>query len=295
MSDALDSNVVVLYHDNCPDGFGAAWSFWKKYGNSAKYIPVRHGEPPPEVSKLNVFIVDFSYSKKILLSMKKKAESLVVLDHHISAKKELDGLDFCHFDMDHSGAYLAWDHLFGDSNVAPLVLYIEDRDLWKWELPNSNAILSAIDSYERNFECWDNLNNMLSLDHTTPDVSWGFNKLKSEGEAILRYKNSIIESILEDSLSMDICGEIIPAVNSPFFRSELGALLARNSNFSAVYYFDGERYIFSLRSTDAGADVSEIAKSFGGGGHKNAAGFSSLSIDEFFVGVENNESKKRNK
>jgi len=293
MSDDLEGSIVVLYHDNCPDGFGAAWSFWKKYGNSAKYIPVRHGEPPPDVSGLNVFIADFSYDKKTLLKMRKKASSMIVLDHHISAQKDLDGLDFCHFDMDHSGAYLAWQYLFGDSNVAPLILYIEDRDLWKWELPNSNAILSAIDSYEREFDVWDDLNNMLCLDHKAPDVSWGFKKLKAEGEAILRYKNSIVESVAEDSFTMNISGEKIPAVNAPFFRSELGALLARNSNFSAVYYFNGERYIFSLRSTDTGADVSEIAKSFGGGGHKNAAGFSCNSIDEFFVGVENNEFKKQ--
>ena len=30
---------------------------------------------------------------------------------------------------------------------------------------------------------------------------------------------------------------------------------------------------FSLRSSDDGADVAEVAKQYGGGGHRNAAGF----------------------
>jgi nanoRNase/pAp phosphatase (c-di-AMP/oligoRNAs hydrolase) len=35
----------------------------------------------------------------------------------------------------------------------------------------------------------------------------------------------------------------------------------------------GTSAIFSLRSTEEGLDVSEIAKLYGGGGHKHAAGF----------------------
>ncbi|MDO5845105.1 MAG: DHHA1 domain-containing protein, partial [Methanocorpusculum sp.] len=37
------------------------------------------------------------------------------------------------------------------------------------------------------------------------------------------------------------------------------------------FVFDGEQYTVSLYSTTV--DVSEIAKSFGGGGHKGASGF----------------------
>ena len=272
--------IIVLYHANCPDGFGSAWSFWKKYGSKAKYIPVKHGEPPPDVSGHDVFIADFSYDRETLLSMERDSKSIVVLDHHITAKKDLEGLDFCHFDMNHSGAYLSWAYNFGEESVAPLILYIEDRDLWKWELPNSEQILSAIDSYDRDFDTWDKLNGMLELDHSSTNVSWGFDRLKAEGGAILRYKNNLLESLSNNKYDISILGNSVPVINSPFFQSELGSSLAKDSKFSAVYYYNGEGYIFSLRSSDHGEDVSEIAKVFGGGGHRNASGFSISSPDK---------------
>ena len=65
-----------------------------------------------------VFIVDFSYPRTILEEMEESAESLVVIDHHKTAEEDLRGLDYCHFDMTHSGAYLAWEYLFGVDNSA---------------------------------------------------------------------------------------------------------------------------------------------------------------------------------
>jgi oligoribonuclease NrnB/cAMP/cGMP phosphodiesterase (DHH superfamily) len=282
----MTRDTVVLYHANCPDGFGSAWSFWKKYGNSIEYIPVNHGEPPPDVSGKDLFIVDFSYPRDILLKLKESVKSIIVIDHHLSAQKDLGDLDFCHFDMEHSGSYLAWVHLFGEESVAPLVRYVEDRDLWKWELPNSECILSAVDSYPKDFKVWDRLNDMLSLDHTAPDVSWGFNKLKAEGEAILRYKDNLIESLLENSYRMNIAGFDVPIVNAPFFQSELASKLSEDESFAAAYYYNGEGYRISLRSSDDGEDVSTIATELGGGGHKQAAAFSVKSIDEFVQKME---------
>ena len=122
---------MVLYHANCPDVFGAAWSFYKKYGDSAEYIPVFHGHPPPDVSGRRVFIADFSYDRDTMIQMQKDSEFIIVLDHHKSAELQCSDLEFCHFDMSHSGAYLAWQYLFGDSSVPMLIRYIEDRDLWR--------------------------------------------------------------------------------------------------------------------------------------------------------------------
>lgn len=42
---------------------------------------------------------------------------------------------------------------------------------------------------------------------------------------------------------------------------------------AACYWDTPEGRVFSLRSTDTGPDVSEIAKAYGGGGHAHAAGF----------------------
>ena len=40
-------NISVLYHADCPDGFGGAYAAWKKFGDTAEYIPVKYGRTPP--------------------------------------------------------------------------------------------------------------------------------------------------------------------------------------------------------------------------------------------------------
>lgn len=269
------SKVMVLYHAGCPDGFGSAWSFYKKYGDKADYIPVRFDEEPPDVRGRSVFIVDFSYSRPILEEMHEAAHSLVVIDHHKTAQESLAGLDYCHFDMSHSGAYLSWKYLFGEDNVPLLIQYIEDRDLWNWNLKSSEEILSAIDSYPRSFQTWDQLDNQLDK---LGSETWF--RLYLEGSAILRYKNCLIHSIKAKQHKIKVGGKLIRAVNAPFFQSEIGNQLSEGEPYAAVYYFNGERFIFSLRSSDGGEDVSDVAKSFGGGGHKRASGFSVVNISD---------------
>lgn len=73
---------------------------------------------------------------------------------------------------------------------------------------------------------------------------------------------------------MDIAGYNVPVVNAPYmWASELGNELCQGEPFAATYYDTAEARVFSLRSKDDGVDVSEIASEFGGGGHRNAAGF----------------------
>ena len=158
--------------------------------------------------------------------------------------------------------------MFGDSNIPNLILYIEDRDLWKWELQDTEKILSAVDSYDKTFENWDKLDAWLF--QTGSD---SFNQLRNRGEGILKYKDTLIQSLIKNSYRCNIAGFDVPIVNSPFFQSEMGAMLAENERFAAAYYFDGDSFCFSLRSDENGEDVSKIAKMFNGGGHKKASGF----------------------
>ena len=77
--------------------------------------------------------------------------------------------------------------------------------------------------------------------------------------------------------------------------SEIGSKLSPDCDFAMIWYYDHDKcnYRCSLRAFHDTMDVSEIAKSFGGGGHRKAAGFnlpkskhpdsifsSELSIDE---------------
>ena len=79
----------VIYHANCTDGFGSAFSAWKLLGNRAEYYACTHGTKPPNVKGKNVVILDFSFDNKTTKRLIKDANNLLVIDHHKSAMVEL--------------------------------------------------------------------------------------------------------------------------------------------------------------------------------------------------------------
>lgn len=273
---------ILLYHAGCPDGFGSYFSFWKKHGDEIEYLPLSHspkrffGLDKKMLSDRTIFMADICFDRKDLLYLAKHSD-IKVEDHHLSAQKDCGDLEFCHFDMNHSGAVLSWKFCFPDKEVPLLLRYIETRDLWKWELPYSETILAAVDSYERTLDNWELLMKKIQDPHLVPE-------LLVEGDAILRYNKILIKSLSKAIYSTEIKGYSIPIINTPFFRSELVGSMSIGQPFAAGYHFEDGRFIFSLRSDqdcDTSVDVSIIAGKFpGGGGHKHSSGFSVLSLDE---------------
>jgi uncharacterized protein len=275
----MSKDTTLFYHARCPDGFGSAYAFWRKFGDTINYHALGHHKRSElnlnEYKGQRVFMADISLERARMLELNDVAEELVVLDHHKSAMEDLEGLDFCHFDMKRSGAVMSWDYLF--NRPAPRLLrFVQDRDLWNWELENSDDVLLYADSVGYDFEKWKDL----ELEFEKPER---FETVLAKGAAIKQYRDGVVRNMLEYTHTLNIRGYEIPAINTPFFRSEIVGQLAAPSNvpFAAGYNFDGEMYGFSLRSTDEGVDVAKIAESFpGGGGHRNASGFGVKSLEE---------------
>ena len=255
-------STAVLYHGNCPDGFGGAWAAWRALSDSASYYPVSHGDPPPSLpSDADVVLVDFAYHRDQILALQSSVRSLTILDHHKSAQETLGDLPFATFDMDRSGAMMAWDFWHPGEDPPPLIRYVQDRDLWRFELPNSREVSAALASYPMEFEVWDAL-----------DVA----ELAREGTAISRFRAQTVQSMLGFARMGEVGGHRVPIVNATAHWSDVGeAMLERypDAPFVASYFedSDGARR-WSLRSR-ADFDVSEVAKQMGGGGHRQAAGF----------------------
>jgi len=249
---------VVLYHAECMDGFGAAWALWKRFPQ-ARFVPVKHGFPQPEgLDKQHVVMVDFSYHRDEILALADRTASLQILDHHITAQSALADLPFAYFDMDRSGAVLAWEWVHTQP-VPWLLQYVQDKDLWRWQLPNSREISAALASYPFDFSTWE---------------QFQFDTLKMEGTGILRHENSLIDKLVQEAIMISLAGYTVPAVHSPVLASQIGERLATHHAFGVIWHQkDGRRY-FSLRSKSGGISVSEIAAKYGGGGHTHAAGFS---------------------
>lgn len=267
----------VLYHSNCYDGFGAAFAAWKKWGDEdTKYLPVSYGNPPPLMpGAKNIVILDFSYPKGVLLELAKVAD-VVVLDHHKTAQEALG--DLAHgmkstvnphvvFDMNRSGALLAWNYFHPGEAAPKFIEHLSDRDLWTFKLPGTAKIHKALVSYPMDFKLWDTF-----LTHS------GVQKLLYEGETCERMYNELVSKICDAAFTQTIDGHKVPVVNTSIAWSEVGQeLLERNPTtpFAASFTVFGDQIMWSLRSRPE-FDVSEIAKKFGGGGHKNAAGFKAV-------------------
>jgi oligoribonuclease NrnB/cAMP/cGMP phosphodiesterase (DHH superfamily) len=265
-------NLICLYHGNCNDGFCAAWVMRQLFGDLPKFMPATHGHRPPNVKGKTVFLLDFSYKRPVMEKLIESAERVIVLDHHKTAKADLDGLAdkypekfWYQFDMDKSGGRLAWEFCTVDKDQkAPwLVDYTEDRDLWRKALPNTEEINAAITSYPHDFEVWDLLDKLPSLDD-----------LVQEGKGIVRYRRRQVERAIDNAIPMTLAGHEILAVNATSEFSEIAGELAKGKPFGAAWFIRGDgKKQWSLRSDKNGVDVAEIAAKFGGGGHVRAAGF----------------------
>jgi nanoRNase/pAp phosphatase (c-di-AMP/oligoRNAs hydrolase) len=87
-------------------------------------------------------------------------------------------------------------------------------------------------------------------------------------------------------------GKDVLVVNSPHWMSEIGAALSPKCDFAVIWFYDHEtrQVKVSLRAHHEDSDVSEVAKRFGGGGHRKAAGFNlpaNVSIESIFDEVKN--------
>ena len=85
----------------------------------------------------------------------------MLIDHHKTAAEDLANVPGCHFDTTRSGAVLAWQHFHPGAPVPEILLYVEDRDLWLWQLAHSREINAALGELKKDFAAWDHASENL--------------------------------------------------------------------------------------------------------------------------------------
>lgn len=279
---------LIYYHNNCPDGWCSAYIAKKRYPE-AQLRPLDHGLTDDQINALiaeatgkEVIMIDYSLrTRENNDRLAASAKSFLILDHHKTAKAALEGAPYAVFDIARSGAGIAWDFFFGPIKLEIhkdgqptgefieggesrpwFVNYIEDRDLWTWKLPNGREICAYLDSVPWTVEAFDNLSNI--------DLA----SILAFGRGAVSHLNGYVERTASQARDGHFYGHKVKVLNAPYSGcSEIGNLLAKQADFSVTWFERADDIIqFSLRS-EGDFDVSEIAKSFSGGGHKNAAGF----------------------
>jgi oligoribonuclease NrnB/cAMP/cGMP phosphodiesterase (DHH superfamily) len=288
---------VCIWHKGCMDGFTSAWVVRNYFDRVDFHAGVYQQEPPWElIADRDVMMVDFSYKRPVIEKIAAHARSVLILDHHSTAEADLmpfarpwraalqpqfpkKGECVAFFDMGRSGATLTHDFLYEGLPRPMLVEYAEDRDLWKFEIEGTREITALLYSHDMTFDTWDRYGRMLETEE-------GRVAARAEGAALLRQHMRTCRQLVAECTreflfkAPDGMFHTVPTVNAPWmYSSDVGNILAgaSKSKIGATYYDreDGRR-VFSLRSTKDGPDVSEIAKIYGGGGHRNAAGFTEV-------------------
>lgn len=260
--------IAVLYHANCPDGFGGAWAAWKKFGNKAEYYPVRYNIEPPEIKGKDVFTVDFCYDEEHFLEkLKRENKSLTIIDHHLSAKEKVKISTNYVWDLKHSGATLAWK-FFHPGKPTPLFLkHLEDMDLWRFKMPNTKLVVGLVDLVPMNFKDWDNM--IAEFEDGT--LRRGY---LAKGKLLVRHQEILMDKIIQKAAQIvKFHGHKVYAINTTLFESEIGHILyAKLPPISVMWYSGKDGIKVSLRGNGT-VDVSKIAAKYGGGGHRDSSGF----------------------
>ena len=274
--DQNDPQPLVIYHGRkCPDGFAAALAAWLFYGGRAEFLPLDHGDIQsvdalPALTGRAVYILDFSFSADILRGIEERAAKLVMLDHHKSAAEKLTGFGcrcgVVHFDMDKSGARLAWEFFYPGVPLPGLVRFVEDRDIWVWQYPESAGFLAALDMEPLDFARW------AEIAAFSPDQLSVF---MARGQAMDEKFSKLAADIAEGAQPVTFNGQSGLMLNAPgVFHSLIGNMLSEKSGTFALMWHVGKSggVKIGLRSQRS-FNCIPLAESMGGGGHAQACGF----------------------
>ena len=271
-----DPRPLVIYHGGgCPDGFAATLAAWNFYGGQAEFLGLDHGDVKavadlPDCRNRAVYILDFSFSAEVMQAIDIQAAKLVLLDHHKSAAELLSGFvcrcGVVHFDMKKSGARLAWEFFLPDSPIPDLVRFVEDRDIWVWQFPESPAFLAALDMEPQDFVRW------ADIAAFSPAQLQGF---MARGQAMDEKFTKLATDLAQDARPVTFNGHSGLMANVPsVFHSLVGDILARKSGTFALLWSAHKSGVIKvgLRSR-SGFDCIPLASSMDGGGHAQACGF----------------------
>lgn len=284
--------ITVVYNGSNLDSFLAAFLLWVERGKlnissrDMDFFNVERGSVPPNIDGRQMLCLGYTYKKQTLNRLNTLHKILVIdnfvydLTDHSTVDKSLGSqntklISNAKYDLSgQSSSMLMWKLLHKNEEPNPIVKYVQDRELFHFQLKDTREVIAALSSYSMDFAVWHGLFNS--------DI----NTLIKDGEIIRRYHMELNKYILKSVARTNFLEySSIPIVNCPWFLiSEVLTILAQNDLFAIGYYDKHKKRHVSLRSTlKSGVNVLNIAREYGGGGHVNAAGFTlDIQSEELF-------------
>jgi len=271
--------MKICYHHNDLDGICSA-AIVRKYHPDVKCIPCQYGREikiPEEIAD-HIFMVDFS--DKYIIEKFSSLTNFTWIDHHKTAQEDLSDLWNDENikgtrSTDKAACELTWEYFYPSEATPVPVLYIGDFDMWEFEHVHTKKFFETaqviLDSPVS--PSWDKL---LS-DESNPLVK----EYIDIGSYLVKAKTKRYQVSFSNGYDIKWHGYKTRVINTNNDISDAGAYAKERGYDVAIIWYNYKNQIrVGLRCKDE-IDVSIIAKQYGGGGHKNAAGFIQ-SPKEFF-------------
>jgi oligoribonuclease NrnB/cAMP/cGMP phosphodiesterase (DHH superfamily) len=285
--------IHIFYHKRDLDGqcSGAIAKYYfleENYVENIKMWPYDYGEPFPFDKIMDgeiVWMVDITTNPYEVMLEINKRYNLFVVDHHKSfidfqVKHKIPG----YFEIGKAACELTWEHCFSSEKMPPLVRLLGCYDIWNksaeydWDdyiMPIQMGIKIRDADPVSGYDFWKTYFNWFRGNSYYAEQL--LYTIKNSGKDILKYQ------MKEDAKTCSFFA--FPAIfenykaiclNSTRFNSKVYESVWDKEKYDIMLAWvnvKGERYSVSIYTDKPGVDVSEIAKSFGGGGHVQAAGF----------------------
>jgi len=228
-----------------------------------------------------IVVVDLSWSRKDVIEMKKISQTFLILDHHKTALEELYNLPYFKYSDVGAGIDLVWDQYFGTKKMPDFLKYIALRDVWKHK-DNEKAF-----AFTTGLPTVDDFHDLHKFYLEEKQVELVIEK----GRDMLKKREKQLREISLSAIDHQWEGHTTSFINKGYpWTSDLGEHLCKNNNNVAFMWVVDEKdnlIRVSLRSNvNGGPDVSQIAKKYGGGGHKHAAGFVAVKGNDNYEKIE---------
>ncbi len=288
-----------FYHSKDMDGYLSGAVLKYKYPD----IELRGWDYKDEVPSFEtmdgfdeIILIDVTFPFDILQELGTKTK-LTVIDHHTSFKKQVDNhLQIGHDVVTDNLKYITFEYIYDEKlsacelgfkyyfgYIPPIIELVGKYDTWRangtseWEtvvLPMKYYLYGKVNKPDDVKNYW--------FDKYSGDI---VDSMLEIGESIMEYERKMDESKTNSyAFEREAYGLRALCINTNFMSSETMITKFDSSKHDIMigFAYNGNNWGISLRSIEGGADVSQIARERGGGGHKGAAGFQVDNFEDIF-------------
>lgn len=284
------SKVGCVYHSVDLDGWMSA-SIVKLFFNGKEdvgFIPYNYGNPIPDLSVYDKIVMcDISLPKEHMEVIGAYLqENFIWCDHHVSAIKDGDGMFYSNCsglrDVNFSACELTWMHFFPEDKMPEIVRLLGRYDCFghkgtEEEVKVLEFQYGARQIISNHEEAYEYLCYCVNQEKEN-DIE---NMIHQQGKSIYSYLCTEAKQAYKNRFTVYLGDYAFCCINKERFNPINFGIQYHNDKADDIYFYDGvacfhyanNKWNFSLYNDNGHVDVSLIAKGFGGGGHKGAAGF----------------------